>query len=191
MTAPWRPTKEQIQAATDRPVDDVIGPGLSVLFCGINPGLYSGAVGHHFARPGNRFWRVLQGAGFTNRLLSPFEEADLLGYSLGITNFVNRATATAAGVDAEELVRGVGGLRRKAGRYRPRFIAILGLSAYRTAFARPQASIGLQEEELGPSQVWLLPNPSGLNAHYQMPALIEAFGELRAAAAPGRRHPVS
>ena len=191
MTAPWRPTKEQIQAATDRPVDDVIGPGLSVLFCGINPGLYSGAVGHHFARPGNRFWRVLQGAGFTNRLLSPFEEADLLGYSLGITNFVNRATATAAGVDAEELVRGVGGLRRKAGRYRPRFIAILGLSAYRTAFARPQASIGLQEEELGPSQVWLLPNPSGLNAHYQMPALIEAFGELRATAAPGRRHPVS
>ena len=189
MTAPWRPAKEQIRAAADRPVDDVIGPGLSVLFCGINPGLYSGAVGHHFARPGNRFWRVLQGAGFTNRLLSPFEEADLLGYSLGITNFVNRATATAAGVDAEELVRGVGGLRRKAGRYRPRFIAILGLSAYRTAFARPLASIGLQEEELGPSQVWLLPNPSGLNAHYQMPALIEAFGELRAAAAPGRRPP--
>jgi double-stranded uracil-DNA glycosylase len=187
--APWRPTKEQIRAAADRPVDDVIGSGLAVLFCGINPGLYSGAVGHHFARPGNRFWRALDGSGFTDRLLSPFEEAELLGFSLGITNLVNRATATAVGVGAEELVRGLGGLRRKAGRFEPRYIAVLGLTAYRTAFACPQASIGPQEGRLGPSRMWLLPNPSGLNAHYQMPALIEAFGELRAVAAPGRRIP--
>jgi double-stranded uracil-DNA glycosylase len=180
---PWRPTREQIRAAADRTVDDVIGPGLAVLFCGINPGLYSGAVGHHFARPGNRFWRVLEGSGFTDRRLSPFEEAELLGFSLGITNLVNRATATAAGVGAEELVRGVGGLRRKAGRFEPGYIAVLGLTAYRTAFARPLASIGLQKEKLGPSRMWLLPNPSGLNAHYQMPALIEAFAELRAVAA--------
>ena len=191
MTTRWRPTKEQVQAAADRPVADVIGPGLAVLFCGINPGLYSGAVGHHFARPGNRFWRALEGAGFTDRLLSPFEEAELLGFSLGITNFVNRATATAAGVDAEELVRGARGLRRKVARFEPRYVAVLGLSAYRTAFARPQASIGLQEEELGPSRLWLLPNPSGLNAHYQMPALIEAFGALRAAAAIGPRRLVN
>jgi TDG/mug DNA glycosylase family protein len=191
VTTRWRPTKEQVQAAADRPVADVIGPRLAVLFCGINPGLYSGAVGHHFARPGNRFWRALEGAGFTDRLLSPFEEAELLGFSLGITNFVNRATATAAGVDAEELVRGARGLRRKVARFEPRYVAVLGLSAYRTAFARPQASIGLQEEELGPSRLWLLPNPSGLNAHYQMPALIEAFGALRAAAAIGPRRLVN
>lgn len=181
MTSSRRPSKEEIAAALDREVDDVIGPGLAVLFCGINPGLYSGAVGHHFARPGNRFWRVLHGAGFTDRLLSPFEEGELLGFSVGITNLVNRATATATGVASDELIRGVRTLEAKARRYEPRYVAVLGLTAYRTAFGRAKASIGPQEETLGPSKTWLLPNPSGLNAHYQVPELIALFSELRGA----------
>jgi TDG/mug DNA glycosylase family protein len=179
--AAWRPSKEQLAAARDRKVADVIASGLAVLFCGINPGLYSGAVGHHFARPGNRFWRTLHESGFTDRKLSPFEENELLNFSLGITNFVNRATATAAEVSADELARGALAVTRKARRHRPRYVAVLGLSAYRTAFRRPHATVGKQPQRLGPSQVWLLPNPSGLNAHYQLPALAAAFAELRAA----------
>jgi double-stranded uracil-DNA glycosylase len=162
----------------------VIAPGLDVLFCGINPSLISAERGHHFARPGNRFWRVLHGAGFTDRLLSPFEEGDLLRFSVGITNLVNRATATAAGVASEELIRGVRALEVKARRYEPRYVAVLGLTAYRTAFGRAKASIGPQEETLGPSKIWLLPNPSGLNAHYQVPELIALFSELRGALGP-------
>lgn len=182
----WRPTKEQIAAAQDAPVPDVIAPDLYVLFCGINPGLYSGAVGHHFARPGNRLWKALHASGFTDRLLGPFEEAALVDYGLGITNFVNRATATMVGITADELRRGATVLERKVKRYRPRFVAILGLTSYRTAFGRPHAVVGLQEHTIGPSQVWLLPNPSGLNAHYQVPDLARVFGALRIAAR-GRR----
>jgi len=179
---PWRPTKDQIAAARGKKVPDVIAPGLDVLFCGINPGLYSGAVGHHFARPGNRFWKALEGSGFTHRVLSPFEERELLQRGLGITNLVERATAGAGELTVEELREGAGHLERKIRRFRPRFVAFLGLSAYRTSFERAAALPGPQEETLGGSHVWLLPNPSGVNAHYQLPGLVAAFSELRAAA---------
>src|SRR5437870_3143139 len=162
-TAPWRPTAQQLAAAYGRRVPDVVRPGLAVLFCGINPGLYSGAVGHHFARPGNRFWKALEGSGFTDRVLSPFEERELLDRGLGITNLVERATAGAGELTAAELREGAAHLERKIRRFRPRFVAFLGLSAYRTGFQRDAAVPGPQEETLGGSQVWLLPNPSGLN----------------------------
>jgi TDG/mug DNA glycosylase family protein len=180
VTTPWRPTKEQLAAARDAVVPDVIAPGLDVLFCGINPGLYSGAVGHHFARPGNRFWKALHASGFTSRVLSPFDEAELLGVGVGITNLVERATATADELASEELKRGAGRLRRKVARYRPRWVGFLGLTAYRVAFGHSIASVGPQEQTLSPARVWLLPNPSGLNAHYQVPDLARVFGDLRA-----------
>jgi TDG/mug DNA glycosylase family protein len=179
---PWRPTKDQIAAARGKRVPDVIAPGLDVLLCGINPGLYSGAVGHHFARPGNRFWKALEGSGFTDRVLSPFEEGELLDRGVGITNLVERATAGAGELTAVELMEGAGHLERKVRRFRPRFVAFLGLSAYRTSFQLAAALPGPREETLGGSHVWLLPNPSGLNAHYQLPDLVAAFRELRAAA---------
>ena len=179
MSTPWRPTKEQLAAARGAVVPDVIAPDLDVLFCGINPGLYSGAVGHHFARPGNRFWKALHAAGFTDRVLSPFDEAELLDVGLGITNLVERATATADELRPDELKRGARRLRRKAARFRPRWVAFLGLTAYRVAFGQTSASVGPQEETLSPARVWLLPNPSGLNAHYQVPDLARVFGELR------------
>jgi double-stranded uracil-DNA glycosylase len=181
-TAPWRPTREQIAAARGKLVRDVIAPGLRVLFVGINPGLYSGAVGHHFARPGNRFWKTLHGAGFTDRVLSPFEEEELLGAGVGLTNLAARATAGADELDPDELRRGAGRLSGKVGRYRPRFVAFLGLTAYRTAFGRAGATVGPQVETVAGSRTWLLPNPSGLNAHYQVPDLVRAFSELRRAA---------
>ena len=158
----------------------MIAPGLLVLFCGINPGLYSGAVGHHFARPGNRFWPVLHRAGFTDSELSPFEEEQLLEVGLGITNLVNRTTAKAAELDASELRRGAATLRRKVARYAPLVIAVLGVSAFRVAFGKPGATVGPQTDTLGPSALWILPNPSGLNAHYQLPQLAEVFTALRA-----------
>jgi TDG/mug DNA glycosylase family protein len=178
---PWRPSKAQIAAAENRKVPDVIAPGLRVLFCGINPGLYSGAVGHHFARPGNRLWKTLHASGFTDRVLTPFEEDLLLDYGLGITNLVNRATATADWVAPEELRAGGRALRRKVARYRPAYVAFLGLGAYRTAFARRNAAVGPQPERIGETRIWLLPNPSGLNAHYQLADLAAVFGKLRRA----------
>lgn len=179
MSVSWKPSKEQVAAALNSSVDDVIAPDLKVLFCGINPGLYSGAVGHHFARPGNRFWPTLHLSGFTDRKLSAFEERELLAGSLGVTNFVNRATATADGVERRELIVGKKALEAKAVEYRPSFVAILGLGAYRTAFGTAKAAIGPQPEKLGPARVWLLPNPSGLNAHYQLDALVSTFARLR------------
>jgi TDG/mug DNA glycosylase family protein len=179
---PWRPTREQIAAARGTSVPDVIRSDLRVLFVGINPGLYSGAVGHHFARPGNRFWKTLHGAGFTDRLLSSFEEHELVATGMGITNLVDRATAVAHELEPGELRRGVVRLVAKVERHRPRFVAFLGLTAYRTAFGRAGATVGPQEESLAGSRVWLLPNPSGLNAHYQVPDLVRAFAELRRAA---------
>jgi TDG/mug DNA glycosylase family protein len=176
---PWRPTKAQVAAAHGATVPDVIRPGLAVLFVGINPGLYSGAVGHHFARPGNRFWRTLNRAGFTDRLLSPFEERELLRYGVGITNLVPRATARGEEVTVEELRAGARRVRAKACRFCPRFVAFVGIGAYRAAFRRRDACVGRQPERLCRSSVWLLPNPSGLNAHYQVDALAEAYGELR------------
>ncbi|MDP9343259.1 MAG: G/U mismatch-specific DNA glycosylase [Actinomycetota bacterium] len=166
-------------AASGRTVPDVAASGLDVLFVGINPGLYSAAVRHHFARPGNRFWKVLAGAGFTDRVLSPFEEGELPALGCGITNFVARATASAGELSAGELRAGARRLAGKTSRLGPAFVAFLGLGAYRTALDRPAATIGPQEESFGGSRAWLLPNPSGLNAHYQLPDLIEAFRELR------------
>lgn len=153
-----------------------------MLFCGINPGLYSGAVGHHFARPGNRFWPALHAAGFTDRQLSPHEERELLEYGYGITNFVERATATAAELSTQELVAGRRVLEDKVRRYRPNYVAILGLGAFRKAFERPDATPGPRPETMASAQLWLLPNPSGLNAHYQLPDLADLFRELRVAA---------
>jgi TDG/mug DNA glycosylase family protein len=179
VTRPWRPTRDQIAAAAGRTVPDVIRPGLDVLFCGINPGLYSGAVGHHFARPGNRFWPALAAAGFTPARLSPFEEERLTDLGLGITNLVARATATADELRPEELRRGAAALARKAARFEPRFVAFLGLGAFRIAFGRRNAQVGPQAEALAAARVWLLPNPSGLNAHWRPTELAVAFAELR------------
>jgi TDG/mug DNA glycosylase family protein len=181
---PWRPTKEQIAGAEGRTVPDVIAPSLSVLFVGINPGLYSGAVGHHFARPGNRFWKALHLAGFTDRVLSPFEERRLLGFGMGITNLVERATASADEVTSEELRRGARRLTEKVCRHEPEFVAFLGLGAYRTAFGQGTAEVGPRPEQICHSRVWLLPNPSGLNAHYQIADLARAFDDLRKVAIP-------
>jgi len=162
-------------------VPDVIAPNLRVLFCGINPGLYTAAVGHHFARPGNRFWPALFAAGFTDRLVSPFDELELLERGYGVTNVVMRATATAEELTREELRAGGKRLVRKVRRYRPAFLAVLGLGAYRAAWDQPKAVIGKQEKRIGETTVWVLPNPSGLNAHYQAKDLACVFGELRAA----------
>jgi len=182
---PWRPTREQIAAAEGRTVPDVIADDLAVLFCGINPGLYSGATRHHFARPGNRFWKVLHQAGFTQHLLTPFDEDDLVEHRIGITNLVERATATAAELRPDELRAGARRLARKAARRRPAFVAVLGIEAYRHAFERPAAKLGEQEHRLGAARVWALPNPSGLNAHYQLPDLVRVFAELARAAKRG------
>lgn len=177
-----KPTKEQLLAAKGKKVPDIIAPALNVLFVGINPGLYSGAVGHHFARPGNRFWPAMQRSGFTKRLLSPIEERELLMYGCGITNLVNRATATASELQREELAKGGQRLESKVKRHRPRIVAILGIGAYRAAFGRPNASFGLQEETIGDAHVWVLPNPSGLNANYQLNDLVRLFRDLRRSA---------
>jgi TDG/mug DNA glycosylase family protein len=177
-----RPTREQSAAAGGRTVPDVVAPGLDELFVGINPGLYSGAVRRHFARPGNRFWKVLAGAGFTDRVLSPVEERELLACGCGITNVVAGATATADELSAEELRAGARRLEGKVRRLRPAFVAFLGLGAYRVALDRPGAGIGRQEEPFGGCWAWLLPNPSGLNAHYQLPELVKAFRLLRRSA---------
>lgn len=157
-----------------------------MVFCGINPGLYSGAVGHHFARPGNRFWPVLHHAGFTPRLLSCFEERELLPLGLGITNLVERATAAADELSPEELRQGVMALRDKMCAYRPVYLAIVGIAAYRIGFGRSKAALGLQPEPLGETSVWVLPNPSGLQAHYQLPQMIGLYGELQATAERAR-----
>jgi len=176
-----RPTKAQVAAAVGRTVPDLIRPHLKVLFCGINPGLYSGATRHHFARPGNRFWPALHAAGFTQRLVSPWDEHLLLEEGLGITNLVARATATAAELSPEELRAGRRRLERKVARYRPRWVAVVGIGAYRTAFNRPKAAMGRQQERMRGSGLWVLPNPSGLNANHQLPDLTQAFRALRRA----------
>jgi TDG/mug DNA glycosylase family protein len=175
---PQRPTKAEIAAAEGARVPDVIGPGLLVLFCGINPGLYSGATGHHFARPGNRFWKALHAAGFTDRALSPFEDRDLLDHGLGVTNLVSRSTASADLLSSEELRSGASDLSRKVARVRPRSVAVLGIGAYRRAFSFPRAVPGEQPDPISGSRAWVLPNPSGLNAQYQISALARAFAEL-------------
>jgi len=179
LTQPWKPTKEQLLAAKDKTVRDVIAPGLRILFCGINPGLYTAAVGHHFARPGNRFWPALYAAGFTDRLLSPFEEKELLACGYGITNVVMRATATADQLSRAELNEGGKRLATKVRRYQPGFLTVLGVGAYRAAFGNAKANIGEQEKTIGETRIWVLPNPSGLNAHYQPKDLARLFAELK------------
>jgi TDG/mug DNA glycosylase family protein len=177
-----RPTADDLRRAAGRTVPDVIAPGLSVLFCGINPGLYTAAVGHHFARPGNRFWPAIHAAGFTERLLAPHEERLLLERGYGITNVVARATASADELSPAELCAGGRKLSTKVRRLRPRTLAVLGIGAYRTAFGRPHARLGPQPEALGETRVWVLPNPSGLNAHYGADDLARLFRALREAA---------
>lgn len=176
-----RPTRAEILAAAGKRVPDVIAPDLAVLFCGINPGLYTAAVGHHFARPGNRFWPALHAGGFTDRVISPYDERLLLDLGYGITNLVSRATATADELDPAELRAGGKRLVAKVKRHHPRWLAVVGIGAYREAFARPRATLGLQEETMGVTRIWVLPNPSGLNAHYNARALGERFGALREA----------
>lgn len=181
-TQPFRPTKQQLVDAAGKTLPDVIAPKLRVLFCGINPGLYTAAVGHHFARPGNRFWPALYKSGFTDRLLSPFEESELLESGLGISNVVPHATASAAELTREDFIKGGRILAAKVKKYQPRIVAILGVGAYRAAFASPKAVIGEQSERIQSARVWVLPNPSGLNANYQLPDLVQLFRELRAEA---------
>ena len=176
-----RPTAEELQAAAGRSIPDVIAPGLRVLFVGINPGLYSGATGRHFARPGNRFWPTIHRAGFTPRQFAPDEPDDLLELGIGITNIVNRTTATAAELSRDELIAGGGQLRETVAQYRPDVVAVLGVTAFRTAFERPSAAVGRQDERIGDTDVWVLPNPSGLNAHYQLPELVRLFEQFREA----------
>lgn len=174
-----KPTKAELLQAAGKTLPDVIAPNLDVLFCGINPGLYTAAVQQHFGRPGNRFWPTLHHAGFTPRLFHPSEQRALLPHGYGITNLVARATATAAELTPEELAEGGRILERKVRRYKPRVLAIVGVGAYRTAFARPRAALGLQTETIGETAIWVLPNPSGLNANYQAAELAELFRELR------------
>jgi TDG/mug DNA glycosylase family protein len=174
-----RPTRRDLAAARGKSIPDVIAPGLKVLFCGINPGLYSGATGHHFARPGNRFWPALHRAGFTRRQLHPSEQGELLKSGYGVVNLVNRTTATAAELAPEEFVAG---RRRLAGtlrRHRPKAVAFLGVGAYCQAFAVRSAAIGLQPGTFEGAKVWVLPNPSGLNANYQLPELVKLFRAVR------------
>ena len=175
----FKPSKEDLRDAPSRTVEDLIDYDLKVLFCGINPGLWSGATGFHFAKPGNRFWKTLHLAGFTNRLLHPSEEQELLENGYGITCFVKRTTATAAELTNKEYIEGGRVLIKKIRKFQPRFLAVLGIGAYRAAFNQPKAKLGLQGETIADTRVWLLPNPSGLNAHYQLNDLAQLFSELR------------
>ncbi len=175
-------TPEELEAARDRLVPDVVADGLRVLFCGINPGLMTAATGHHFARPGNRFWPVLHASGFTPRRLDPSEQAELVEYGLGITNVVARASARADELSDEEYRRGGRVLEEKVLRLRPRWLAVAGVTAYRVAFGDKRAAIGPQTRTIGETRIWALPNPSGLNAHWTLATMAEEFGRLRAAA---------
>lgn len=171
----YKPTKAEIAAAYNTTLPDVIAPDLNILFSGINPSLYSAAVGHHFARPGNRFWKALHLAGFTERLLSPFEDHTLLDRGFGLTNLAERATARADELTSEDLRIGHQKLAAKLQKYQPKYLAVLGVSAYRIAFNQPKAQMGQQEKGLFDTTIWVLPNPSGLNAHYQVNGLAEMY----------------
>jgi len=172
--------------AATKPLPDVIADDLEILFCGINPSLMSAARGHHFARPGNRFWPALHLAGLTPRRLTPDEDRELLEYGIGVTNIVARPTRAAAELSVAELRAGATALGRLVSRYRPRVVAVLGITAWRTAFERPKATLGLQPEQVGGAETWVAPNPSGLNAHHQLPDLARAYAELRRASPQGQ-----
>jgi TDG/mug DNA glycosylase family protein len=186
---PWKPTKDQLLAAHDKLVPDLAAKNLIVLFAGINPGLYTAAIGHHFGRPGNRFWPALHAGGFTPRIFSPFEESLLLDLKLGITNVVDRATARADELTSDELRAGGKVLEAKVKRWRPTVVAFVGIGPYRIVSGIRDASVGLQPAPFGGSHAWVLPNPSGLNAHYQPAALAQLFGELRMWAIAQHGHP--
>ena len=188
MGSPWRPNRAQLLAANGKRVPDLIAPKLKVLFCGINPGLYSAAVRHHFARPGNRFWPALHAGGFTPRVYSPFEERELLKLGLGITNVVDFASATAEGLTRMDYRAGANTLTAKVKRSKPSFLAILGVGAFRAAFEEPEARVGPQERTIGSTRIWVLPNPSGLNAHYQPRDLAKEFARLRQAVERSQRY---
>jgi TDG/mug DNA glycosylase family protein len=189
LPTPWKPTKAQVLAAGDKLVPDLIAEDLIVLFAGINPGLYTAAIGRHFGRPGNRFWPALYGGGFTPRLFSPFEGSLLLDLGFGITNVVERATARADQLTNDELHAGGQRLEAKVQRWRPTVVAFVGIQPYRVISGVKDARVGLQQSPFGGSHAWVLPNPSGLNAHYLPAALAQLFGELRlwAVAHHGRR----
>jgi len=181
MPPPLRPTAADLRAAVGKSIPDVIAPGLDILFCGINPGLYSAATGCHFARPGNRFWPALYSAGFTPRRLQPWEKTELLASGIGVTNLVRRATVAADELTRDELRAGARRLARKVARFRPRVVAIVGIGAYRTSYDRPRAMLGRQPETIGGAMVWVLPNTSGLNANHRPADFTRAFRELKAA----------
>lgn len=180
-----RPSKAELRAAIGRRLPDRIRPNLRVLFCGINPGLYSAALGCHFARPGNRFWKALHASGFTRHMLAPDESHLLLAAGYGLTDIVSRATARADELSIDDLLLGARLLTRKVRRHRPRWVAFLGITAYRRAFARPMAVLGAQTEAIGGARIWVLPNPSGLNAHHPPAALARAMKALRRRVARG------
>lgn len=181
-TMPSHPTKEELLAAKSKTVPDVIAPNLRILFCGINPGLYTAWVGHHFGRPGNRFWPAMYAGGLTPRLFDPREDGELLQYGLGITNLVSRATVRADELSVEELQQGKAVLAEKVTRYQPQFLAVLGIDSYRKAFRLKNVHIGLQPNQIGTTRIWVLPNPSGLNAHFTPSRLQLVFADLRKAA---------
>jgi TDG/mug DNA glycosylase family protein len=188
LPAPRKPTKADLLAARNKRVPDLIAKDLVVLFAGINPGLYTAAIGRHFGRPGNRFWAALYDAGFTPRLFSPFENALLLDLKLGITNVVARATARADELTDDELRAGGRRLEAKVRRWRPTVVAFVGIGSYRIVSGIQDARVGLQRDRFGGSHAWVLPNPSGLNAHYQPADLARLFGDLRRWATARHRH---
>jgi TDG/mug DNA glycosylase family protein len=179
------PTRAEVAAAHDKLLDDLLEPGLRVLFCGINPGLYSAATGFHFARPGNRFWPALHRSGFTPTLLPASEQKTLLSYGLGITNIVARASARADALTPAELAAGGAILAGKVREFRPGWLAVLGVTAYRSAFGDKSVRVGPQPTTIGDTRVWVLPNPSGLNAHYTLDALAGAFRDFKRATEDG------
>src|SRR5580658_7138618 len=179
LITPWKPSKAEILAARDKRISDLLAKDLIVLFAGINPGLYTAAIGRHFGRPGNRFWPALHGGGFTPRLFSPFEESLLLDLKFGITNIVKRATARADELTDDELRAGGRILQAKVKRLRPTVVAFVGIHPYRVVSGIKDAHVGLQKPLFGGSHAWVLPNPSGINAHYQPAALAKLFGDLR------------
>ena len=179
LPTPWKPTKAQLLAAHNKRVPDLAAKNLIVLFAGINPGLYTAAIGRHFGRPGNRFWPALYAGGFTPRLFSPFEGYLLLDLGFGITNIVERATARADELTADELRAGGQRLPAEVNRWRPTVVAFAGIGPYRIVSGIKDARVGLQKAPFGGSHAWVLPNPSGLNAHYQPAALAQLFGDLR------------
>lgn len=177
-----KPTPQELQTAEGKTLTDLIAPNLSVLFVGINPGLYSGATGHHFARPGNRFWPALHLAGITPRQLNPSEEQELLALGYGITSMVRRATATAQELTRDEYRAGARRLEETVRLYRPKLVCFLGIGAYRAGFERPKAQLGPQEETIEGVPVWVLPNPSGLNAHFTLNDFARLLAEVKEAA---------